>query len=125
MKFKKLKSHILSEQAVERADVILLCMRLGEKFAEHFIKVVTEGKASDDFHHHCSEMQAWFDEVKRKKIKTTKKVITKTNLIDWFFTCGEDIEDFIPEEYIDRYKKLYTGLLSTDKSVEEILRGLI
>ena len=38
-------------------------------------------------------------------------LISISNLTDWFFTLGKDPEDFIPEEYLSTYSKLYLSLL--------------
>lgn len=99
------------EMAYTHTKAMDLCYSLGKKFAEHFIKICKEGKDSNDFTHHCIEMQSWWDEVKDIRLKESKKKISYSDLNDWFFTLGKDPEDFIPEEYLELYSKLYLNLL--------------
>lgn len=99
------------EMAYPRVKAMDLCYSLGKQFADHFIKVCKEGKDSKNFSHHCMEMQGWWDEIKDIKLKESKKRISYSDLNDWFFTLGKDPEDFIPEEYIELYGKLYLNLL--------------
>lgn len=99
------------EMAYTYTKAMDLCYSLGKKFAGHFIKICKEGKDSNDFTHHCIEMQSWWDEVKDIRLKESKKKISYSDLNDWFFTLGKDPEDFIPEEYLELYSKLYLNLL--------------
>ena len=69
---------IVNEVAISRSDAITTCASLGRKFIEHFVKAVQEGPTSDSFHHHCTEMQGWWDIVKDFKF--------------WFLTAGSDID---------------------------------
>lgn len=109
--------HSAYEMAYTRPDAIDRCYSLGQKFAEHFIKVCKEGKNSEDYTHHCIEMQNWWDSVKGIRLKGNNKLISVSNLIDWFFTLGKDPEDFIPEEYISLYSKLYLTLLNNRETM--------
>ena len=108
----------LSEMAYTRGHAIELCSNLSNKFSEHFLKVMKSGIESPDFKHHCSEMQAWFNKVSSIRLKPDSKKITKTNIMDWFITDGRTPEDFIPEEYVDKYEDFCVGLLD-GKTVEE------
>ena len=115
------------EMAYTRADAIDRCYNLGEQFAKHFIKTCQEGKESKDFIHHCIEMQGWWDKVKEIKLKENNKLISISNLTDWFFTLGKDPEDFIPEEYMTIYTKLYLSLLSNRENadIKTILENIL
>ncbi len=108
----------LLEMAYTRGHAIELCSNLSKKFSEHFLKIMKSGLESPDFNHHCLEMQAWFDKVNSIRLKPNNKKISKTNIIDWFITDGRITEDFIPEQYVDKYEDFCIGLLS-GKTVEE------
>ena len=118
---------IAYEMTYDRPDAIDRCSSLGKRFVEHFTKVCKEGINSPDFKHHCQEMQSWWDDVKGIKLKDSKKPISISALNDWFFTLGRDPEDFIPEEYIDFYTKLYLSLLSDRENakVVDLLSGIL
>ena len=115
----------LNEMALSKSDAIDRCISLGNRFIEHFLKVIKEGKTHQDFLHHCQEMQAWYDSVRKIKLKLTNKALTKTNLIDWFFTAGQVPEDFMDEDLVEIYETFYLRLLSLDKKVVDILRDLL
>lgn len=112
----------INEQAQRRVDAITTCMDLGDCFIEHFHKVWKEGIDSPSFSHHCSEMQAWLDKCRKIKLQSTKRFLTSTNLMDWFFTaCGLIDEDngFYTEEEISAYAQI-SKELSEDRSVRVI-----
>ena len=115
------------EMAYKRAHAINICYDLGKQFSIHFIKICKEGKNSKDFIHHCTEMQGWWDKVNNIKLKENNKIISISNLNDWFFTLGQDPEDFIPEEYMPVYSRLYLSLLSNreNANVKTILENLL
>lgn len=117
----------LLEMAYERADAINRCGNLAIKFIQHFHKAVKEGKDSDDFHHHCTEMQTWFDTVNKFVLKNNKKRISNNQLIDWFFTNGSSVEYAIEEPYQDLYDNFIIKILANrDKcNIEEILTELL
>ena len=117
----------LNEMAYERSDAIDKCASHGKRFIEHFHKIMLEGKDSNTFHHHCSEMQAFYDEVKIIKLKPRSKYISADNLINWFFTIGSDIETVVDEEYQETYEQLCIALLSDrfNTKVEDILNNLL
>lgn len=123
MKIDILKNNLL-EMAYTRGHAIELCSNLSNKFSEHFIKIMKSGIESHDFKHHCSEMQAWFDKVSSIRLKPDSKKITKTNIMDWFITDGRVPEDFIPEEYVDKYEDFCFGLLD-GKTVEESISKIL
>lgn len=123
-----IENHRVDEMAYERSDAIDRCASLGKRFIEHFIKAYLEGNSSDDFKHHCQEMQSWFDEVSSIVLKSNKKVISNNQLIDWFFTRGSSVDLlFDDEDMIDIYNEFMIELLSSKrtKRVVDILEELI
>lgn len=122
---------VLKEMAIERADAIEICLSLGKKFIEHFHKLYNEGKNSPDFNHHCAEMQAWYDKcriltLKNTKRKNTTRMISSSNLLDWFFEAGGSIDEsngFDSYEESSVYEDFMLALLAnkgtTVKSVAE------
>ena len=117
--------NMLTETAISRVDAIDKCDQLGKMFVEHFHKVVKEGVYSSTFNHHCAEMQAWYDSARDITLKSSGKVITKTNLIDWFFSMGKHVEAVVEEEYVDTYEKFYIELLHSSISVKEAFEKVL
>ena len=116
----------LNEMAYERADAIQLCLSLGKKFIEHFNKVVQEGKHSQKYAHHCSEMNAWWNMVNKIVLKSNKKPISTAQLKDWFFEVGSSVEFIIDEKYQDIYNKLIVRLsYDYTNSVKSVMDDLI
>ena len=117
----------LLEMAYERADAIERCSHLANKFIQHFHKAVKEGINGRDFHHHCTEMQTWFNTVNKFVLKNNNKRISNNHLIDWFFTNGSSIEYIIEEPYQEIYDKFIIKILNTrnDCNIEQILTELI
>ena len=116
----------LNEMAYERPDAIRLCSELGTEFIEHFHKAVKEGIKSNNFTHHCSEMEAWWERVKWVVLKYNKKQISAAQLKDWFFEAGSSVEFVIEEPYQDVYNKLILNLLlDYNKSVQDVLVELL
>lgn len=113
--------------ALKRKDAIGQCISLGKQFVEHFHKCMLEGKFSNDFLHHCSEMQAFWDNVKFIVLKQDSKLINSDDLINWFFTYGSDVEHVIEEEYQDIYEQLYLQLLRDRKNskVAHIMKNFL
>ena len=66
--------------------------------------------------HHLSEMQAWWDKVRKIKLSYNKKLISNEQLIDWFFTASQDYSDLISDKYITNYKK-FISLLLIDRNI--------
>ena len=123
MKIDILENDLL-EMSYTRGHAIELCSNLSKKFAEHFIKIMESGLESPDFKHHCSEMQAWFDKVSSIRLSQIVKKISETNIIDWFITDGRMPEDFIPEQYVNKYEDFCIDLLS-GKTVEESILKIL
>ena len=117
--------NMLTEMTISRVDAIDKCHQLGKMFVEHFHKVVKEGSYSSTFNHHCAEMQASYDSARDITLKSSGKVITKTNLIDWFFSMGKNVEDVVEEEYVDTYEKFYIELLHSNISVKEAFEKVL
>jgi len=106
---------VLKEMAIERADAIEICLSLGKKFIEHFHKLYAEGKNSPDFNHHCAEMQAWYDKCRILTLKNTKRMISSSNLIDWFFEAGGSIDEnngFTSYDEASAYEEFMLALLA-------------
>lgn len=118
MKFKLVENCGLNEMAYSQRAAINRCGDLGYEFVRHFVKIMDDGKNHDDFAHHCSEMQAWWDKVKSIKLKNNGKIISDENLFDWFFTYGSDVVGVVQsEEYRHAYEILINRLLE-DRSVK-------
>lgn len=115
-----MKIKILNEMALKRKDAVDHCCSLGKQFVDHFHKCMIEGASSDDFSHHCTEMQAFWDKVKFIVLKPSSKLINFDDLINWFFTYGSDVEHVIKKEYQDTYEKLYLQLLN-DRENSKVL----
>lgn len=116
----------LNEMTLERNDAIIKCGSLGRQFIEHFHKIVKSGKSAQDFNHHCSEMQNWWDDVRVIVLKCNKKTISMTQLLDWFLTAGSSVEIIIEEPYQDIYEKFCISLIANpDKKIKDNLSNLI
>lgn len=124
-KLNSMEEDYLVEMALSRGEAIDICMSLGKQFANHFNKVCDEGKNSSNFKHHCQEMQSWFNKVKSIKLRHTKRLIQPTNLYDWFFTCGAELEDVVNLCYIDDYEYLVNQLLCTNNKVFDVLKEIL
>ena len=120
---------IVNEMDISRADAIITCVSLGKKFIEHFIKAVQEGPTADSFHHHCAEMQTWWNTVKNFKFKHNNKLIDIISLADWFLTAGSDIDTLF--ENMPTEQNLYEMLVEIilkhreDINIEETIRYLL
>ena len=103
----------MSEMANNKADTIIKCNRSGRIFAKHFVKCLNDISHIDIdlLHHHCKEMQAWWNDVREDKLKSNNKVLTNTKLIDWFFSGGMVYEDFMSSSQALEYEKFIKALL--------------
>ena len=124
-----MKVHILNEMAMTRTEAISICMDLGKKFIEHFHKIYSEGKTSENFNHHCAEMQSWLDKCKSIKLKSNNKYLTPVNLIDWFFTAGGGIDEdngFTDYAEIEIYNKFIIILLADNATkIKNVLQEIL
>lgn len=119
--------HKISEFAQSRQKIIDDCIALGKQFAHHFNKIMDEGIESLYFKHHCDELQNYFNQVSNTKFKHNNKRLTTENLIDWFFTTGQNTEDIIKEPYVDAYDKLIVYLITNrdnEFDIKEIMTKL-
>ena len=123
---KVVNEETLNEMAISRPDAIHECLSQAAKFIEHFHKVVKEGITGRDFHHHCKEMEAFWGEVKNLKLKPNSKLISGSQLSDWFFTKGEDVESIVEEPYQDIYEALIVRMqYDRYKPIEDIFTELL
>lgn len=114
-----IKEDVLNGMAIERQDAIDRCYRLGKQFISHFHKIYKEGKNSLDFNHHCQEMQTWLDSCRDIRLKATNRLVTPSNLIDWFFTATGNIDEdngFDSYEEIDAYNEFMLALAAHRES---------
>ena len=100
---------VLNEMALSRSDAISLCMGLGKQFIIHYKNVSGNDPA---IIHHMQEMQTWWNKVKDISLKPKSKKITDINLVDWFFTAGGDVEDYLDEDLIDEYNNFVVRILN-------------
>ena len=126
---RRISKMTINEMAFSKSEAIDKCIELGEKFIQHFHKLYREGKNSDCFTHHCSEMQAWLDKCRRFKLKNTNDYLTPINLIDWFFTAGQcvDVDNgFNTDKEINTYNTIVI-ILAADRSinVEDIMKQIL
>lgn len=83
---------VINEMSIRRNDAFSKCIDLSSPFLEHFLKVYNEGVESPSFHHHCSEMQRWWNTVNHFIFRHNNRRISPSELIDWFFLGGSDID---------------------------------
>lgn len=113
------------ESTYKRADAIDRCFNLGKKFTQHFNMIAKLGKDDTDFKHHCQELQSWYDPVRVIRLKESNKTITRSQLWDWFFTVGQDVEDVILPQFTDLYEDFYLELSRGNRKVVDILEELL
>ena len=114
----------LTDMAYERADAISECSSLGELFIKHFEKIYKEPK-SQAVNHWCEEMQGWLDKVRKIVLKYNKKLLSFTQLVDWFFTVGSSPEYLFKddnmvdkyEEFLQNISKFNFNVLTTVKTI--------
>lgn len=124
---KLMENHRVDEMAMEQSKAISMCRSLGKQFIEHFHKVYVGGLKDRDYKHHCHEMQTWYNDAKSIKLKSNNKVISRIHLVDWFFTVGAGVDDFLhDEDEIDMYEEFTLKLLTDPFSdVEDALDKLL
>ena len=125
MRFKKISTEEmeLCEMSLPRKDALSACLGVGYRFAEHFVKVMEDKDGNKA--HHISEMQAFWDSVKRIRMKSNNKLIPNRNIFDWFFSFGGDIEDIVPKGYMDEYISMADKLMhNRDMPIYKILEML-
>lgn len=120
----KLEEEYLYEMALSRTEAVDRCISLGEQFIEHFDKIYKEPdcQAVDRW---CSEMQTWFNKVRKIVLKHNNKKLNRTQMRDWFFTFGYD-----PSMYFDNrdeteaYEEFIDELEDTG-SVEQAIKSVL
>lgn len=124
---RKLMENRMDEMALERSKAIDVCISRGNQFIKHFHKLYAGGIDDRDFNHHCHEMQVWYDDVKDIIMKPKNKQISRTQLIDWFFTAGSTIEVKFRnnEDEGDMYEELVLKLLSSTDTIKTIMTELL
>lgn len=114
---------LITEQTLDRTKVLDIGLSLGAQFIKHFDKVYNDTDEGT-MKHHAREMQTWYDKVKNLVWKHNKKKLSKTDLIDIFFTVGSTPDTYLDNDTeIEVYEDFYLDLLNTD-SVQESLRKL-
>ena len=123
---KRLSENRLNEMAMSQDKAIDRCISLGRKFIEHFHKVYEGGLGDRDFEHHCYEMQTWYNDINSIVLKSTKRHLTSTNKMDWFFTAGSDPDEFLNDlDEIESYNKLIIRLLDTNEDIIEVMEEIL
>lgn len=105
----------ITEMSLSRLNTIDRCISLGKQFTGHFNVMCRESAESLNFKRHCYETQVCYDTVLSIRMKPRCKRLSVEQLVDWFFTSGQSIEDVIDEEYLDIYDKLIRKLVSNDQ----------
>ena len=80
------------EMSKGRSAIRDVCGSLGKLFIEHFHKIYEEGVYGDDFSHHCSEMQAWFNKCSGFTFKPSTRQLKPSEMIAWFFKAGGNLD---------------------------------
>lgn len=116
---------LLNEMAKSRNQVIDKCSELGEKFIEHFHKIYL--RPNDiNFNHWCEEMEAWFNNVRKLKLKMDKnRELLDSELRDWFFTVGADYKTVIENANEDEeksYDDFCTKLFANKNEFRKIIK---
>lgn len=114
----------LVEMALSRLDAMDRCISYGEQFCEHFNIICEEGIESDNFNHHCGELQGWYKIVCKIKTKNNNKELSNEDLVDWFFTAGANVEDVINKDYISIYKK-FINIMLNNRNNQQLVSDII
>lgn len=119
MKIKK--SYYLTEFATNRNVISNRCLDLGILFIGHFRKAFHD-TSTEARHHHIAEMQAWWDKVRSLRFKGSNKLISSSDLIDWFFTAGALYGDFLEsDDEVDCYEALIHEMIyDRKKKIQDI-----
>lgn len=117
---------VLNELAYPRHIAIEECRELGRPFIDHFHKCVSNIQSNNwgRLSHHASEMQSWWDTIRKIKLTYNNKFLSIDQLINWFFTIGSDIETVIDPEWQDVYGKLISILIThPDYKIKDIFKS--
>lgn len=85
-----MENHRVDEMSISRSEALATCIGLGNEFCDHFHKLYVGGLEDRDFKHHCSEMQGWYNSVKKIVLSYNKKILSKDQLYRWFFLAGSE-----------------------------------
>ena len=112
---------IFQELSSKRAKILLRCNELGKQFIIHFHKVYSN-PFNQAVNHWCTEMQAWYDKIRKEKYKPDSRLLTNEELEDEFFTSGTTIDSYVDaDEYeMQKYEEFYKIILD-GHSVREAL----
>lgn len=109
---------ISTEMLMTRAKAIFTCVSLSVQFANHFEKALEDKRNNfDTFIHHCTELNSFWNSVKNIRLKPNNRLITDVNLIDCFFTGGQDVTDMVSEENEEIYNK-FINILLRDRNID-------
>ena len=117
IKLKELALNI--DKAIDRAN------SLGKQFVKHFHKVYVEGISSRDFHHHCKELQTFWEDVCSIRLKTNNKLVPMSYINDWFFTVGKSVEDLFDDENEQDVYEVFMKKLDRGDNVKELLLKIL
>lgn len=93
-----LQEEYLEEMALSRKDAIIKCTGIGQRFVEHFDKIYNAEPNNENVAHWKTELAGFWGQIKDMKLKPDSKFLSFQNLMDWFFTAGQDAEDFFKAE---------------------------
>lgn len=123
---RRLSENRLDEMAMSQDKAIDQCRSLGKQFIEHYHKVYIGGINDIDFDHHCHEMQTWYNDINSIILKSTKRRLTNTDKMDWFFTVGAVPEDFLDDlDEVEEYNKFIIRILYTGEEIVDILSDML
>ena len=103
-----------------RQEIIDECLKLGERFIEHFQKIIKEPEAQS-VNHWINEMQSWLNSVKKLTFKPNSKLISYDQLYSWFFTAGSSVDILFPYEIDERSYNTFLRYVGIDYSVKNAL----
>lgn len=98
------------EIILSKSDAIDICLGIGEKFIRRYTGCIASGSGASE--RAADEMQAWWDKARRIKLLETERPLTDINLIDWFFTAGGAVEDYMSGDNVERYNRFVRRILS-------------
>lgn len=118
----------ITEIPMLQSSAIDLCTSLGKKFINHYKRYMIEislSKNDHDLSHYASEMQDLWDAVQKIKLSGTNKALTAINLIEWFFTTGIHVENYLSSDFVESYNEFIIELLYNRKlSIIEYMNGM-
>lgn len=114
----------IEDMVYARSEAIEKCNSLAKEFIIHFKKICEEPK-SQAVNHWCDEMQGWLNEARDITLKHNNKKITFVNLIDWFFTKGQTVEELFESEMIqDKYNDFISKIAKNNYDVKITIKEI-